>query len=636
MSLLARKNPTLPQDDSPAEREKRDKQIAETRVTYQWTDTMPNVVGVPMATDVPEQDQPTLQWYLKVIEAALAIVENVLANIAHKDNEHVSTLLTIKDKLHKLKAAHETHDHSSVLSWVLDKINEMKVVIASDIGGGRQELEKLVKLLQEDVTEAVIGTDTGLSAYKNLFQTDTVSLDPLAENFQNDEVFAYFRLGGPNPMLIKRIDALPAHFAVTEAGFQQAMGRSDSLQQAFSDKRVFLLDYKELQLLVDNPGFTDGQPKQLFAPLALFALTPDKKTFLPVAIQRAQEVDEAGIVYPQNDEALPGYWEWHTAKSIVQMAEGNYHELFVHLARTHLLIEAFKVATCRNLAQAHPLNALLMPHFEGTLFINNAAATSLIAEGGPIDSIFAAEISKTQLAAGTDRLDYDFYDNMLPTDLKNRKVDDPNILPNFPYRDDALLVWDSIATWVSEYVNIYYENDDAVVGDTELAAWAAELIIEGKVKGFKTIKGKAQLKDVLTMVIFTSSAQHAAVNFPQRPYMSYAPAISGALWGPKPPKGNNEASWLETLPPLKQAFQQLNTLFLLGSVYYRELGEYRTNDFPYLPWFQDEKIIAPGNALDRFQSSLKQVEATINERNKERNIPYTFLAPTKIPMSINI
>lgn len=634
MSLFPRKNPSLPQDNSPEDREKRDVQIAQTRVTYQWTDSMPNVVGVPMATEVPEVDQPTFQWYLKVIDAALVIVENVLANIEHNDDEKVAELLTIKDKLTHIKSSHETHDHSSVLSWVLDKINEFKVVIANDVGGGRHELQKLVNLLKDETIDAAIGENTGLSAYKDLFQT--IDLNPLAEDFQNDKVFGYFRLGGPNPMLIERIDALPSHFAVTEEGFQQAMGNADSLQKAFEEQRVFLLDYKELQLLVDNPGFTDGQPKQLFAPLALFALTQDKLTFLPVAIQRSQQVDEAGIVYPQNDAALPGYWEWHTAKSIVQMAEGNYHELFVHLARTHLLMEAFKVSTCRNLADVHPVNILLMPHFEGTLFINNAAAGSLIAEGGPIDNIFAAEISKTQLAAGTDRLEYDFYANMLPADLKRRKVDDPNTLPNFPYRDDGILVWNAIANWVSEYVNIYYADDAAVVGDTELAAWTAELITEGKVKGFKTITSKAQLKDVLTMVVFTSSAQHAAVNFPQRTYMSYAPAISGALWGPKPPAADSEDAWLATLPPLKQAFQQLNTLYLLGSVYYRELGEYRTNVFPYLPWFQDPAITESGNALDRFKQQLSEVESTINARNDEREIRYSFLAPSNIPMSINI
>lgn len=44
--------------------------------------------------------------------------------------------------------------------------------------------------------------------------------------------------------------------------------------------------------------------------------------------------------------------------------------MFVHLAQTHLVSEAFCLATQRTLAPSHPLHVLLAPHFEGTLFIN--------------------------------------------------------------------------------------------------------------------------------------------------------------------------------------------------------------------------------------------------------------------------
>lgn len=67
-----------------------------------------------------------------------------------------------------------------------------------------------------------------------------------------------------------------------------------------------------------------------------------------------------------------------------------------------------------------PLNVALMPHFEGTLFINNSAAGSLIAKGGPIENIFGATITATQKAAAIDRLGLDFYAYMLPNDLLAR------------------------------------------------------------------------------------------------------------------------------------------------------------------------------------------------------------------------
>jgi arachidonate 15-lipoxygenase len=140
------------------------------------------------------------------------------------------------------------------------------------------------------------------------------------------------------------------------------------------------------------------------------------------------------------------------------------------------------------------------------------------------------------------------------------------------------------------------------------------------------------------MIIFTGSAQHAAVNFPQSSLMTYSPAISGSIWGPKPPQGSDMTQWNEMLTPLNLASQQMNLLLLLGGVYYRMLGNYQTNDVPYPSWFEDSRIVDKGEALDRFKAALDVIESDINNRNKtdksRRN--YSHLLPSKIPMSINI
>ncbi|WP_263080427.1 hypothetical protein [Endozoicomonas sp. Mp262] len=219
--------------------------------------------------------------------------------------------------------------------------------------------------------------------------------------------------------------------------------------------------------------------------------------------------------------------------------------------------------------------------------------------------------------------------------LERRGVASQEDLPDYPYRDDAILVWGAIRDWVRDYVAIYYSSDQDVVEDTELTAWTDALISDGKVKGFKPIVERSQLVDVLTMVIFTGSAQHAAVNFPQKNLMSYAPAISGAVWGQDPLSANTEEQWLTLLAPIPKALQQLSVLHLLGSVYYRKLGEYRSNHFPYLSWFEDDKITDSGGPLDRFNEALKEVESKINDRNNNRP-EYSYLLPSRIPPSINI
>lgn len=187
------------------------------------------------------------------------------------------------------------------------------------------------------------------------------------------------------------------------------------------------------------------------------------------------------------------------------------------------------------------------------------------------------------------------------------------------------------------YLALYYTSDGDLAGDTELAAWLAELRGAGAVKGRPDVKALADLSDIATMVIFTASVQHAAVNFPQSSMMSYAPAISGATWGPGPDgTAPSEAAWTAQLPPMNLALEQLQTLWLLGSVFYRPLGDYRTNTLPYLKWFEDPKVTADDGPLAAFQARLQALEEEINARNRERTTPYTYLLPSRVPQSINI
>ena len=86
----------------------------------------------------------------------------------------------------------------------------------------------------------------------------------------------------------------------------------------------------------------------------------------------------------------------------------------------------------------------------------------------------------------------------------------------------------------------------------------------------------ACLVDTITMVIFTASAQHAAVNFPQYPVMSYVPNMPLAAYQPAPERtgGCSEADLLALMPPLDLAHLQLSLGYLLGSIHHTRIGQY--------------------------------------------------------------
>ena len=642
-------HPSLPQNDTPQQQAARAAQLAATQALYVWTDSVPTLPDVPVVATVPAADQPTLEWFLKLGGILLGLARNQLSvKLSSSLKGELATppatiaaqharCDAIEADLAAMMARHTPHI-AAAKPGLLGDIATIAddTVAAADYARARDhgcELKDMVTMTDEE--RRAIGSSANMGAtlddYRALFAT--LPLPGIAWTFVDDATFARLRVAGPNSVLIEGITALPANFPLT-ADQYAAVVNGDTLEAALAQNRVYLCDYASLSVLVD--GEWDGLPKYVWQPMALFAVPPGGSSLVPVAIQCGQDSATDPIFTPS--VAADQSWGWEMAKTIVQVADGNYHELFAHLARTHLVIEAVTVATHRHLATQHPLWALIVPHCEGTLFINEAAATSLITAGGPIDHIFGGTITSSQLAACGARLGFDFAAHFLPANLVARNVADAAALPDYPYRDDALLVWNAIHDWAQQYVHIYYADDAAVVADTELAAWTACLEGDGKLKGFGPIATRAALADACAMILFTASAQHAAVNFPQKDVMAFAPAVTGAVWSDRPAHqaGHAKTQWLNQMPPLSLALEQLNVLTLLGSLHYRPLGQYRSNDYPYKPWFQDPQIIGAGCALPRFQRALGEVEARIVERNSERMWPYPYLQPSLIPTSINI
>ena len=406
------------------------------------------------------------------------------------------------------------------------------------------------------------------------------------------------------------------------------MGTQDSLEKSVADGRLYLADYSVFDGALD--GSFPAAQKFNYAPLALFAVPPDGQSLVPVAIQCApQPGPDNPIFLPRDGDS------WLIAKTIVQIADANFHEVVSHLGRTHLFIEPFIIATHNQLSPTHPLFVLLTPHFEGTLAINDAASRKLIVSRGLVDALSASSADQARVFAVKAAQSYQLNVNTstLPQTLARRGVDDTSRLPDYPYRDDALLIWGAISQWVEDYVNHYYSSDAAVQGDTELQNWVAELVAHdggrlNNVGAANRISTRAQLVELVTLICFTASAQHAAVNYPQGAIMTYTPAMSLAGYSPLPvtQEGSSEGDFLKFLPPLESAKLQLDILYLLGSVYYTRLGDYGDD------YFTDPVI---QNHLTKFQQELIKIEEEINERNKTRT-PYEFLLPSKIPQSINI
>jgi arachidonate 15-lipoxygenase len=458
------------------------------------------------------------------------------------------------------------------------------------------------------------------------FRTVFASL-PLPGNhdtFESDESFARGFVAGPDPTRLTRLSAVPAKFPIAQEHLVTVPAlASDDLVHALAEGRVFWVDYQAMAGL--GNGIHPRGPKFIYAPMIAFCVGRDGGLH-PFAIQCGQEPAGREIYTPAD-----GY-SWKIAKNCVLVAHNTFHEVVTHLGLTHLLTEAVMVATVRNLAATHPVSGLLRTHFEGTALINHLALSVLVQPGRAVDQLIGADLGGAYELLGRERLGQSFRGNYLPNRLDRASTGDPRTLPDYPYRDDGLPLWAAIAEWAGDLVGAYYGSDADVRADPELQAWAAEIAAPdgGKVRDFGSTPGqiadRVDLAEILTMIIWTAGPQHAAVNFPQLPDMSFLPANPLAGFAAEPTgRDHTEGDWLATFPPIDAALTQLNISTMLGAMRYTTLGEYR-GDFTGT---------AAAPALATFQRRLRTLDRTLTDRNSGR-VDYPYLLPSRVPQSTNI
>ena len=499
----------------------------------------------------------------------------------------------------------------------------------------RDFAEYLIKMDLPKLTEYFIpdlgfsldgGRPRHIDDYRKVFANGTVP--EIASRYMTDESFAHAFVAGANPLVIRRLDTLLPHFPINQDHFKQSeFFHEDHLTTAMEEKRVYIADFNTLSILRNGQHYQNK--KYVYQPLCAFAVPKTGGLMRAFAIQVGQDSATSEIYTPADG------WSWQIAKSMVMVAYGNHHEAVTHLAETHLVMEPIVVATYRQLSHRHPLYALLFNHGEGTLQINNLAFAWLLQPGKPFDVITGSTLDDIYKLATTARLEFDFRANYLPQKLKNQGLTDDQALPYYPYRDDALLLWNAIKLWVDDFLACYYLSDDDVRMDSELQNWAQEIASPegGHIKNFIVdqagITSIKELSGLITMILFTAGPQHAAVNFPQKSDMAYVPATPLAGYIPEiKGRSHEETDYLNFLPPMEVACTTQMTLDFLGDIYFNKLGDYgRTFDF------DSEKVKV---AIQGFQKRLEAIETILIDRDRDRLFSYPHLRPSRIPKSINI
>ncbi|XP_068641156.1 linoleate 13S-lipoxygenase 2-1, chloroplastic-like [Aristolochia californica] len=526
--------------------------------------------------------------------------------------------------------------------------------------GGNNFFSDLLPRLVKAIAET--GDDVLLFETPELLEKDKFS-------WIKDEEFSRQTLSGINPMAIRLVTEFPlkskldpevygpAESRITKEIVEREIRGVMTVEEALKRKKLFVLDYHDL-LLPYVHKVRDLEDTTLYGSRTLFFLTRDS-TLRPIAIELTRPKSDTQAqwakVYTRGYDATE-CWLWKLAKAHVSAHDAGYHQLVSHWLSTHCATEPYIIAANRTLSAIHPIYRLLHPHFRYTMEINALAREALINSSGIIESSFSPGKYSMELSSvAYDKL-WRFDTQSLPGDLVSRgmAVEDPKeetglklIIEDYPYANDALLVWSSIKEWVNDYVSHYYPDPSLITSDTELQSWWTEVKTKGhpdKKEGWPSLKTPSDLVHILTTIIWVASGHHAAVNFGQYSYAGYFPNRPTIARKNMPDEdldnGDEETferfvekpeqALLDCFPSQRQATVVMAILDVLSN---HSPDEEYLSEKPEPAWTEEPAILA---AYERFNGRLKEIEGIIDGRNSDKKlrnrtgagiVPYTLLKP---------
>jgi arachidonate 15-lipoxygenase len=381
----------------------------------------------------------------------------------------------------------------------------------------------------------------------------------------------------------------------------------------------------------DRPA-SEGWRKWLYPTISLYALTPDRKRLLPVCIQCKQRP------HKDNPLLLPTHgWAWRMAKAIVQSADSNYHGVVEHGTLCHIVMAATATVMHRTLADTHPLHVLLRHNMRYTEPLD-LLTKKLFEPGGRTPTIQSPTVDGTLELARRGLRDFDWTLRSPPHEFADRGVDDHEVLPRYPYRDDTMPQWRAIVRFAHAYVKLYYGSNRDVAEDRELQQFIADLSspYAGNMKGIggagKTegdVKTVGALGQFIAQIIWRATSYHAVINYSVWPSQGFIPNCPMAIFAPAPTKthGYGKEDFEALLPPRVTAFKQFDDVYVVGHLQLDKMGRYPLESF-------EDRRARP--LISGLEAELVQEEYAIEERNENRPAPYTILLPSKVPNSVYI
>eukprot|EP00850_Spirogloea_muscicola_P008462 SM000045S16207 [mRNA] locus=s45:274498:280416:- [translate_table: standard] len=447
-------------------------------------------------------------------------------------------------------------------------------------------------------------------------------------------------LAGMHPNQIAGCPSLPHDFPLKQEDVADRLRPGKSLEAEFRDKRFSIIDYSALEPFFQQ---VNEQKECLMYGARCLFYRDSTESILPVAIQ----LEKKGPIFTHAKDRSKGKWQWLLAKAYVASVDSGVHQLDSHWTNCHACSEVINISMRRQLAEAHPIFRLLLPHYRYTMNINKEARRLLINAGFGLGLTPTGIVERTsstgqyamRAAAALYGLKWGFDTQALPKDLERRGMLKKDYVEDYPYRDDGMDVWHAIETYVREYVALYYGNDPAVAkkniaDDYELQAFWQD-VQRGhadKITGWPKLETAENLVQIITTMIWVPTGVHTAVNFPQYDYSGWQPNHPAGMRSGMPEGEVGEKEFMAALP---RPLQTVIVMAIVKSLVGRSPEEVYLGDDPLENPHAHEWAVEPAaQALHKkFRRTMLDVQYELEQRNRKRidagSVAYPYMLPRK-------
>ncbi|ELT88718.1 hypothetical protein CAPTEDRAFT_175721 [Capitella teleta] len=452
--------------------------------------------------------------------------------------------------------------------------------------------------------------------------------DTIVGHWKNDEEFGRQILNGAHPCRIERVNQLPVEFEAKKDVLETLLNKKKSLSEEIEDGNLYILTYPELDSLESEDDYTKMKVKRfLTSPSCLMYVRKDGY-LVPIGITLSQ--NDHPLVWTPRDDMT----DWLIAKMWVRLADAQVHLVCSRHLNCQLIVEAFAVATFRNLPSAHPVFKLLYPHLCYAIPIGVTSRKHLYDHTDGLFQRFLAVGNQFEDLLKESYRHFSLGDLNVPLDLDSRGVSDPDKLPNYFYRDDSLKLWNAQKKFVRTVIYMLYWNNYSVQADEELQAWMQDIhehgIPEWELAGEHNVplslRTVDEVVEFVTIVMFTASCQYGALTSGIVDIYSFLPNAPTMLLAPPP----TERAKLRAADSKKILMNKTMTMEAIAAFSTLANGvrpEPSLLDNHEVQW-SDKAILA---AIEGFSVDLKRVEEDICARNSDLRTPYTYLLPSRIP-----